>query len=523
MHQIHQHIANKLLSLSLSRYSEIVIAYSGGLDSTVLLHAIAQLQKNHSISTIRAFHVHHGISEFADSWLQHCQAFSASLDVSFSYKQVKLVKKSRTSTEQQARELRYQAIKETLTGPAIVVTGQHADDQVETLLLQLKRGAGLKGLSGMPESMAFTEDALLVRPLLDISRKALEAYAQFYQLSWVEDDSNTDTNYDRNFLRHNVLPILTEHWQGFRHTVTRSMRHIAQADELLDEYVQQDYKAAVDGAALSVIKLQEYSEVRQKYVLRYWFAQHKLQMPSESILQQIIKQFVCNTSEVSSQNTKLGNDAVVSFSGIQVRGYKGYLYCLPKLLGKKDYQCNVDTYQALSTTSNSDNTCTVSIDSSTLLPAQLGHISLSLPANVNCAVKAPYLYEQKQNQPRNDECASNFYNELALHFVLNTLNVALPGRRSEIIVTFPHIYEDKELVLPKKIKIAGREHAKSLKQIYKEYNVPPWLRMYLPCVFIDNQLAAIAGVCVAEGYDAKLFDRESEYVLEITWHNKSRS
>lgn len=183
------------------------IAFSGGLDSTVLLHLLANLAKTEKLPTLGAVHVHHGLQAAADAWPAHCQSVCDALGVPLRVMRVQV--RAGASLERAARDARYQAFSEVVGVGEVLLIGQHRDDQAETLLFRLLRGAGVQGLATMPMQRALAGGHLL-RPLLRSSRAQLQAYAEEHQLTWIEDPSNADPRFSRNYLRHRVFPRLTE-------------------------------------------------------------------------------------------------------------------------------------------------------------------------------------------------------------------------------------------------------------------------------------------------------------------------
>ncbi|VVN95155.1 tRNA lysidine(34) synthetase TilS [Pseudomonas fluorescens] len=251
------------------------IAFSGGLDSTVLLHLLAQLAKTESLPMLTAIHVHHGLQAVADAWPEHCQSVCDALGVPLQVVRVQV--RPGASLERAARDARYDAFKAT-TGPSeVLLTAQHRDDQAETLLFRLMRGAGVRGLSGMPSVRPLGRGRLL-RPLLDVTRAELEAYATEHQLSWIEDPSNQDRQFSRNYLRHQVFPVLTERWPQAVATMARSASHLSEAQALLDELAQIDLAQAgaisdfdwLGVPSLELASLAKLSTARQRNALSHW-------------------------------------------------------------------------------------------------------------------------------------------------------------------------------------------------------------------------------------------------------------
>ncbi len=250
------------------------VALSGGLDSTVLLHLLATMKER---PVLRAVHVHHGLQPVADAWPEHCRRLCDSLGVELLVRHVAV--EQGASLEQAARDARYQAFAEVLQSGELLLTGQHREDQAETLLLRLLRGAGLRGLAAMPECRSLAA-GLLVRPLLDIPRDDLLAFAQVQGLSWVQDPSNDDTRFNRNYLRHQVLPALTSRWPQASRSLARTTAHLAEAGELLDELARDDLAQAqgvedfpwLGLPSLHLPTLARLSPARQRNALQFWLA-----------------------------------------------------------------------------------------------------------------------------------------------------------------------------------------------------------------------------------------------------------
>ena len=251
------------------------IAFSGGLDSTVLLHLLATLRKTESLPALNAIHVHHGLQAVADAWQEHCRSVCAELGVALQIVRVQV--QPGASLERAAREARYLAFSNAVQAGEVLLTAQHRDDQAETLLFRLLRGAGVRGLSGMPRQRPLGRGHLL-RPLLDVTRAELEAYAREQGLSWIEDPSNQDRQYSRNYLRHQVFPMLTRRWPQAQATMARSAAHLAEAQGLLEELADMDLREAGSASpfdwlglrSLELASLVHLSEARQRNALSHW-------------------------------------------------------------------------------------------------------------------------------------------------------------------------------------------------------------------------------------------------------------
>lgn len=251
------------------------IAFSGGLDSTVLLHLLAHLVKTESLPPLCAVHIHHGLQAAADAWPQHCQSICDALGVPLLIERVKV--QPGASLERAARDARYAVFSSLTQANDVLLTGQHRDDQAETLLFRLLRGAGVRGLSGMPAQRPVGQGTL-IRPLLDISRAELEEFAQAHQLRWIEDPSNQDRQFSRNYLRHQVMPLLSARWPQAQASMARSAAHLREAQGLLDELAQIDLAQAATAhdyawlglPSLELAPLAALSAARQRNAISHW-------------------------------------------------------------------------------------------------------------------------------------------------------------------------------------------------------------------------------------------------------------
>jgi len=253
------------------------IAFSGGLDSTVLLHLLAEHARNRATPPLRALHIHHGLQSAADAWPAHCQAVCDQLGIELQVIHVQVAPGA--SLEQAARDARYAAFTQVLGPGDILFTAQHRDDQAETLLFRLLRGAGLRGLAAMPGQRSLGQGSL-VRPLLATSRQQLHRYAQAQGLVWIEDPTNADSAFDRNYLRAQVFPQLQQRWPQASQNIARCAEHLGEALGLLDELALGDLAQAEEGAApawaavpsLDLAALTRLSPARQRNALQHWLS-----------------------------------------------------------------------------------------------------------------------------------------------------------------------------------------------------------------------------------------------------------
>jgi tRNA(Ile)-lysidine synthase len=280
-----------------------VLAFSGGADSTALLLACAQRWPGQ----VRAVHIHHGLQAAADNFEAHCRDLCLQRGLPLAVRRVQAGQAPGQSPEDAARLARYQALAEAVQHewPEVrdVVLAQHADDQIETLLIALSRGAGLPGLASMPAHWQ-RQGLNWHRPLLGVPGAALREWLQSTGQSWIEDTSNTDERFTRNRIRARVLPALAEALPAFRETFARSAAHAAQAQEVLDELAAQDL--AQVGVPPRIQALQQLSRARQALVLRHWLRQHHATTPSTAQLHELLDQLAACTTRGHRLHLKVG-------------------------------------------------------------------------------------------------------------------------------------------------------------------------------------------------------------------------
>jgi len=406
------------------------VAYSGGIDSHVLLHLLAA-RRGELPGPLAAVHVNHQLQHQSGDWEIHCRGVCKDLGVGFHSLRVDAKPRSGESPEAAARTARYRGLAAWLARDAVLVTAQHLDDQAETLLLQLFRGAGPRGLAAMPERARLGR-GWLVRPLLDANCEAIHAYAAEHRLRWVEDPSNTDLRYDRNLLRQRILPELRQHWPGLARVLARAAAHQADQLELADHLGAVDLRdcSIKDDRCLSVETLLELSPARQRNLIRYWLAARALPLPPQVVLERI-REELCLSREDASP--------LVHWPGAEVRRFRGRLYAMAPLPEH---------------------------DPETVVEWDLAQpLALDGAGGLLSAHPAPAA----------------------------GLRRPAPGSRIEV-----RFRRGGETLRP-----LGRGHRHALKKLLLEWDVPDWERSRLPLLYIDGGLAAVAGLCVCEGFQAE--------------------
>lgn len=402
------------------------VAYSGGMDSHVLLQALAEL-RGRLAGELRAAHVDHGLHPDSPRWAEHCRQTCERLGVPLRVCRVDAAPASGESPEAAARHARYDALASLLAPGDLLLTAQHQDDQAETLLLALLRGSGVKGLAAMP-AVAPLGAGHLVRPLLGYSRGELADYAADAGLTWVEDPANADLGYDRNLIRHRILPLLTERWPAATDTIARSAGHCAEAQRLMDTLARETL-ARVAGSrpgTLSVSGLRALDPERCRAVLRGWISDRGFRPPAAAVLQRVLSEVLPARPDAAP---------LVSWSGCEIRRYRDDLYALAPLPPRPEPA-----------------------------PIRWRTGSLDLP---------------------------NGLGRLAW--------VDAEGRTIEPDTLHPEGFTVAFGVPGLTCRPPGAEHHRSLKNLFQEAGVPPWLRPYVPLVLAGRSLVAIGEIAVCEG------------------------
>jgi len=417
----------------LPAHSSILIGLSGGVDSVVLLHLLKEISERFSWQ-LSALHVHHGISRNADEWARFCTDQCARLHIPLLVEHVDIAPLRAHGIEAAARRLRHEVFSRQQCD--FVAFAHHADDQAETLLLQLLRGAGVRGASAMPLLCRRAGAPDLVRPLLRCSRQEILDYAARHDLQWIEDESNADDNYPRNYLRHRVLPLLSGKFPAYRETLSRSAEHFAEASGLLDELAQQDAEQMIEGGTLVIGALRALSPPRARNLLRYFLKSSGAPMPQSAQLDDMLRQLCVARRDAA---------VCVNYSDWQVRRYKDKAYAL-QALGEFDRE-------------------------------------IVLPWHEESKLKWPaldaWLYF---DQGQNPQCASSQFSAISLEKL----------RRAPVTLRLRHGGES--------LRPHPEAATCSLKNLLQQRNIPPWRRSRLPLLYCGDELVCIPDIVVAASY-----------------------
>ncbi len=406
-----------------------LVGFSGGLDSTALLDLLRRFlsrrrQAGLTVPDLLAIHVHHGLYRSADVWQQHCRQFCQQWHIPFESVAVTITDQRR-GLEAAARDARYGAIAQLQRPGDVLFLGHHLNDQLETVLLRLFRSSGIAGLAGMAEQSH--QQPLRLRPLLNTTRAELHRYALGHDLAWIEDDSNTDTRFSRNFIRHRLLPVIAEHWPDYQSRLMALSRSARDSKELLDELAGEDLAAVASrdrwGSFLDMAPLASLSRLRIKNMARAWLHQ----LGQADLRQRQWPAFFEDLMAAAGDATP-----VLALPKGSLRRYRRRLYWVP---------------------------------------AELDQMPLDIPA-WDCR---QVLELGAVGQLRASAASAG----------------GLDDRRS---------YQLAFCRGGEKVRGVGWSCSKSLKQYLHEQAVPPWWRQRVPLLYCEGQLAAVADLCVCEGF-----------------------
>jgi tRNA(Ile)-lysidine synthase len=431
----------------------IAIACSGGLDSSVLLHLAHATAGD---APLFAFHIHHGLSPNADAWEAHCATECARLGIAFAARRVTLDDR-KAGTEASARQARYQALGELCRGHGVtlLLTAHHLDDQAETILLQLARGAGPAGLSGMDAfnhapGLLGSAEILLARPLLQASRAQLEAYRNEHAIAHIDDESNDDTRYARNALRHTVMPALAAAFPGYQERFARSAAHARSAQRLLAELADQDLQAGLQDGSIAVDHLRALGEDRRNNLLRHWFGVRGIRIPSAAWLAEMVSQLL---------EARDGAELLVAHPDCDVRRHRGRVHLVPK------------------------------------------------PKELAGAEEDEYDERPVQHFRWNGEASIAFPDYGGtLHFVPAEEGLAAEWlKQQQLAISFRRGGE--------RLKLAPNRPTRGLKQHHQAMDTPAWQRPRLPVVGIPGRLLFAAGI----GMDCHYVGTDANFRIALRW------
>jgi len=415
------------------------LAYSGGVDSQVLLHLLSQLKQSHNIN-VQAVYIDHGLQQQSKQWQQHCAESCELLSIPFQAISVNAKASKGESPEASARQARYAALSKLIESNDCLLTAQHQDDQAETFLLQLFRSAGAAGLSAMPFYTSFSKGWHL-RPLLNINQQQILDYAEQNNLSWVEDPSNLNNKYDRNLVRNTFMPLLKKRWPSIERAISTAAQQQAENRNLIDELAKEDFsKIDAENNSLCINDLKKLSEARCRNVLRFFIKQQGFNIAPRKVMQQIIFQ-IFNAKEDARPDIRWSNAVIHRF--------KKRLYVLPAI--------------------EHDETQLIQWHAREALVINSLNLKISMQSTSKAGLKKDVLDHELQIRFRQS------------------------GER---------------------IQPAGREGSHSLKKLFQEASVPPWERSRIPLVYLNDELIAVAGYWIADGFKA---EKKSEaYFPEVS-------
>jgi tRNA(Ile)-lysidine synthase len=444
----HLALANSWIN-QLIDYRVLYVGFSGGIDSSVLLHLLAKHPA--TVEKIHAVHVHHGLSSHATEWEQHCQRFCDFLGVPLSTHRVEILKTS--NLEEQARLARYEVFHSLLTSADGLLLAHHEDDQAETLLLNLMRGAGVDGLAAM-EPIQPLFPGVVLRPLLTSSRQMIESYARHHQLTWVEDESNQNVHFSRNYLRHHIIPLLEKKWPAATRTIARSAMHCQAAQKNLEALANIDCNAlSTESNRLSILDVKDLPRERMANALRSWLKKNNQQAPNTNVMNRLIDDVIFARDD---------SEPRVTFGNCVIRRFREQLYCLDKHLGP-------------------------------LQPIQnLASVIKSTPDIPSPPWGSSFV--ETMSEAKNSFTWSTFPSPMKVN---NGWMVAALCKNG--------FHVPKSSCIQVRFRNGGelfRWHGqtKALKKLLQQWQIPPWLRDTIPLIYVDDVLAVVVGYAVSDEF-----------------------
>ncbi len=409
--------------------SRYVIAFSGGLDSSVLLHLCTSLNQVGIIPDPIAIHINHGLQREAESWDCHCRDVCESFSIPYRSISVNARANPGESPEDAARKARYRAFEGLMTNQDVLLTAHHQDDQAETVLLRLFRGAGVQGLAGIAESTNFGRGRL-VRPLLRFNKQSLEEFARSENLRWIEDSSNSDPRFDRNFLRQHIIPVLKNRWPNIDKTISRSAGHCGEAKLLLelraDEFLNRVHRKNRNTLRIDRLKLLD--DADKRLVLRQWINRSGYKMPTTILIHRILNETI---------NAMVDRNPRICWADAEINRYRNEMYLFPR-------QGKFDRSRVIKWSGGQN------LD----MPQNFGSLQIIRKAGIGISEKQ--------------------------------------WNAGVVTVKFRQGGETLRLI--------NRQGNHTLKKLFQEKSIPPWVRNRIPLIYINEKLAAVADCWVSKGF-----------------------
>lgn len=420
--------------------NKFCIAFSGGMDSTVLLHVMKNIIDEKS--QIRAIHINHNIVDNSKVWTKTCKSICKNFGIDIEIISLEVTHNG-YGLEAAARDERYKKLKEKLYENEYLLTAHHEEDQMETVFLRMARGTGLDGLQGINEKYSFGE-GIIFRPMLEVSKTSVMDYAKEHQLKWVEDSSNQDTHFDRNFLRKKIIPQFRERWPSIASSVSRLSQLSAQNIKILNQIAEEDIGPIANMNELPLAKLLDKSFERANNMLRYIILANGMSIPSMKTLQDGLKEMLDPETDKS----------VIAWKDYCIRKYKNHLY----FLSNSDLEPNkVDVR----------------------IPWEIGK-TVNLGENIG-TIEATFIHGDG----------------LSIEKCENKLTISYR--------------QGGELIKP-----IGHRINKSLKNLFQENQILPWMRDKIPLIYYQDELVSVADLWFNQNYVAS----QNEAGFVVNWHKK---
>ena len=435
----------------------VVVGYSGGVDSHVLLHELVKVitdteqQSSVKIRHVIAFHINHGFSPNANRWQKHCEKVCDELGIAFVAESPQIP--AAGNKEENARKARYNAWKEFLQRGDLLLLAHHMDDQIETALFYLLRGSSPFGVQAIPPERLLGE-AILLRPLINTTKDVIVSYATENDLAWIEDESNQDAGFDRNFLRNDIIPKLKDRWPKLPQSVNYALKRDGEGRALIDSIAESDFALVVDvEGGLSIDRLRALVPARQRNLIRHWVTKLQLPLPPSGLLRKQLPQLL------DAQDSKAPGPSWKNYAFVRYDGHLYILRELPDFDSRRVFASDADTTK---------------IPDQSSLDLNGGQLTTDLFENdEDCRQK----YADSKNEG---------------------LRLRIPAS-GKLSVKFRRGGEVMKL-----------SKTRTLKNIFQEQSMPPWLRDRIPLVFCDDELVAVAGLpgwhiepTVAKGWRAE--------------------